>query len=237
MINDSRQRMITFYMLSYKMTYQQAEKYYTDSHCMTFEPPVVTNIMFTEYNYMRLQWYRTKQAMALIEMRLYYPAILMAFTFPEICGRVKYPDMEIDRNKSEDQQYFVKWFDENVTQYFGVPEKDKGSGIKSGICLNGYLAYKIRCQLVHCKQQSLDDVPNNKKSAWMKQYKAVHFRFTGEEFTIRKTHTYEGVVYFDIGVPQICRQIIRVADTTYRENKDNPLFQNDIEGIITKETT
>ena len=232
MINDPRERMITFYMSSYRINRQQAEEMYIDSHCLTYESPFITEMMMTEYHDMKLTWFRTRQAMALIDMKLYYSAALLAFTFPEICGRVQYPELRLNPNISDDQQYFTKWFDENVTDYFGTVERDKGTDIKSSICLNGYLAYKIRCQLVHCRQQKLDDIPNNPKSAWMQKYKSVYFKLTAEEYTLRLTRIDINTVYFAVGIPHICRQIIRAAEATYKQYPDNPLFINDVEGEI-----
>lgn len=231
MIEDTLTRMIVFYMTTYGMTLQEAIQKYIDDCCIAYQPPHVEH-MFTKFDDMELTWWRTKLAEELLDNRLYYPAALMTFTFPELCGRVEFPDLEISSKASEDQQYFVKWFDTFITPYFGVKPEDKEVGISSRICLNGYLAYKLRCQLVHCRLQDLSDIPNNRKSAWMKKYKHVYFTITANNYTARTENYDSETVSFSIGLPPICKQINRVAESTYKKHKDNKLFLTDVGGLI-----
>ena len=78
--------------------------------------------------------------------RLYYPALSLALTLPDICGKAKYP------NKKTSFRY-IKWYDEYLGQYEHPQWDDDSPELPY---LSGELVYSLRCALLHEGNPSVD---------------------------------------------------------------------------------
>lgn len=83
-----------------------------------------------------------KEIKGALENELYISALSLALIIPDICGKVKYPDLRTGER-------YVKWYNEFVSKNFlsrdEVPEFYNESLPK----VDGNLIYKLRCSMLH----------------------------------------------------------------------------------------
>lgn len=74
-------------------------------------------------------------------------ALFIALTIPDSLGKIAYPEI------SKVNERYIKWFDENVRNYFGyLYSKPLGDG---KIRFSGKECYQLRCKLLH---ESTNDI-------------------------------------------------------------------------------
>jgi len=96
-----------------------------------------------------------------LEYELYFSALSLALTLPDICGKVEYP------NKGSTSRYQL-WYDEYIGQYENTTfyEKDINKDLDSSIneelmktqnmpYLSGEVVYNFRCSLFQQANPSL----------------------------------------------------------------------------------
>ena len=66
----------------------------------------------------------------------FFSALALALTFPDICGKAKYPN-------AKTRQRYINWYDE----YVGCTEKCPGYEMMP--YLSGEVVYSLRCSLLH----------------------------------------------------------------------------------------
>jgi hypothetical protein len=72
-----------------------------------------------------------------LEAKLYRPALALALTVPDICGKIAYPELKTVKKRYE------MWFNEYVTKgYFPDEFEDK-------LKFDGEKCYKLRCSILH----------------------------------------------------------------------------------------
>lgn len=140
-----------------------------------------------------------------IAARLYYPALLIALTLPEVCSA-----LALDRSIFVKEKHYVDFVDKYAT-----PE---------GLGCTGVDCYRMRGGLVH--RGSLARHP---------KFDATHVIFTLPEaanpmhgFSIQNPEA--AAACFDL--VSFCNAMIRGASTWYREHKDNPIVQKNMPHVI-----
>lgn len=82
-----------------------------------------------------------------VELECYLPALALALTIPDVCGKITYPEDPIVRDR------YKNWFDEWVKPRYIVSAIHTSDGKLQTHCdgryFNGYLCYKLRCSLLH----------------------------------------------------------------------------------------
>ena len=71
-----------------------------------------------------------------IEAKAYLAALSLALTFPDICGKLAYPNVQKVRER------YIKWFDDYVSQFYSPNEKEYPQ-------FTGEMCYKLRCAFLH----------------------------------------------------------------------------------------
>ena len=80
-----------------------------------------------------------------LDANLYMSAFHMALSLPDICSQLEYPNIK----KTETR--YIKWFDENVKDVFGLTVKMHKEKFENNdfVHLNGKTCYAIRNKLFH----------------------------------------------------------------------------------------
>jgi len=79
---------------------------------------------------------------------LYFSALALALTLPDICGQMMYPDLY-------SKARYKKWYDEYIGQYEESPH-DKDSEVKMPY-LSGEACYALRCAILHEGRNNIED--------------------------------------------------------------------------------
>lgn len=88
-----------------------------------------------------------------LETKQYISALYLSLSIPDILGQLEYP-------KLKNRDSYIKWFDENVRNFFGfLPNDDFYRG---GECprMDGEVCYRLRCKLYH---QGINDIEDKTK--------------------------------------------------------------------------
>lgn len=110
---------------------------------------------------------------------LYFAALSLALTLPDICGKAEYPE------KGSTSRYKL-WYDENIGQYEKSPSVE---GIPDMPYLSGEIVYNFRSSLFHQGNPNLDNdeyQKRNKKSVPSNTSKLLsrlrnHIKYTVEK--------------------------------------------------------
>ena len=138
-----------------------------------------------------------------LKEEMYYSALALTLTLPDICGRAEY-------GKKSNRERYEKWMENYVIQDFENP--DELSQFKSFTPKN---CWELRNSILHS---------GNKKTKFKQLYLT-----NGNLFSItlyKKDSKYN--LKLTIGVKYFCSKICKAAETYYNENKEKFNFLNDI---------
>ena len=132
---------------------------------------------------------------------LYFAALNLALTLPDICGKAEYPDLRTGER-------YKKWYDENV----GVTEKPPKCTEDEPEMpyLSGEVVYSLRCSLLHEGNPNLQK--NGKRPIPIDRFSLV----------IQSEQTFR----YRVNVRRLCMVLCLCAKVYYKENKDKFDFYN-----------
>ena len=173
-----------------------------------------SNFTRTEFS-----WNRLQEIKSILDHGLFRPALILALTIPDICGRIDYPNIPDDKNGTR----YQKWFDENITKY-NIGEVGKNN--ERFDCFNGYMCYLLRCRMLHGDPTNIEDVPNRPQSSLRKAgYDQVFFTFTNKEYSeFFKVLGKKKSALFCKSIPQLVMQIICCAEGCYEAEANKSKF-------------
>lgn len=185
---------------------------------------IESQFLSTKFGREKFEWDRLVEIKQILDMGLYNSALTLALMIPDICARIE-GDNE-DSEKDNGKRY-AKWVDDNITKYnLG----EHGEGNNKFDCFNGYMCYKLRCNLVHGNAEKIESIPNNKASWFIKN----GFKFVGIQFTTASKSTVFKITQPGESMPttilvlksisQMVMQILGCGDACYRETSDKSQF-------------
>lgn len=145
-----------------------------------------------------------------LEHNLYFAALNLALTLPDICGKAKYP-----AEKSNKKRY-VDWFEEYIGQYNKYPKNEKMP------YQSGEIIYSLRCSVLHQGNPSVDE----------KQCNLTHFSLIYETkkpydiYACESSSVSETQREIRLHIRSLCWRICTVAKDYYDENKEQFNFFN-----------
>lgn len=152
---------------------------------------------------------------------LYFAALNLALTLPDICGKAEYHDLRTGERCK-------KWYDENV----GVTEKPPKCTEDEPEMpyLSGEVVYSLRCSLLHEGNPNLQK--NGKRPIPIDRFSLViqseqPFRiYGGEESCVMTSPDGTEVRSYRVNVRRLCMVLCLCAKGYYKENKDKFDFYN-----------
>lgn len=79
---------------------------------------------------------------------LYFAALALSLTIPDICGMIMYPDLYSKKR-------YIKWYDEYLGQYEESPRNEERE--EKMPFLNGEACYELRCAILHEGRNNIED--------------------------------------------------------------------------------
>ena len=176
-----------------------------------------------------------------LENELYFSALSLALTLPDICGKAEYPD------KGSTSRYQL-WYDEYIGQYENptFSEKDIDEDLDNNIkeellktknmpYLSGEVVYNFRCSLFHQGNPNLDEIeyekrkkkkcPIDKFVVVVEKEKPFHI-YSGECSSIVSDNEGHQTRSYRLNVRRLCMIICLTAGKYYRDNKEKFTFFN-----------
>ena len=155
------------------------------------------------------------EAKELLETGKYLSALYITLTLPDSLGKLVYP------NASSNKERYIKWFDGNVRNVFGLLYTDKF--YEKSISFNGEICYQLRCNLLH--ESSNDIYEKTEIDEFVLGFNEQRF-FTGQtsgnEYYFEKKESGETIVYeknyLYVGVTEICTDILEAVERFVAEN-------------------
>lgn len=152
---------------------------------------------------------------------LYFAALNLALTLPDICGKAEYPNLRTGER-------YKKWYDENV----GVTEKPPKCTEDEPEMpyLSGEVVYSLRCSLLHEGNPNLQK--NGKHPTPIDRFSLViqseqPFRiYGGEGSSVLTSSDGTEVRSYRVNVRRLCMVLCLCAKGYYKENKDKFDFYN-----------
>lgn len=89
-----------------------------------------------------------------IKAKLYFAALHLALSFPDILGQVQY-------NEGDKKSKYIRWFDEFVKNDFGYPYYSSFGKDESQPQFDGRVCYRLRCNLFHELSNDLNEASQN----------------------------------------------------------------------------
>ena len=86
-----------------------------------------------------------------IKAKLYFAALHLALSFPDILGQVQY-------NKGDKKSKYIRWFDEFVKNDFGYPYYSSFGKDENQPQFDGRVCYILRCNLFHELSNDLSEL-------------------------------------------------------------------------------
>lgn len=187
--------------------------------------PIIRNqYLFSKFDQQDFKWERTKDIKLLLNIGMLRPALTLAMTLPDICGKVKYP------HENDVGKRYALWFNENVLKY-QIGEVGRSSNQFD--CFNGYMCYMLRCRMVHGDAVPIEDIPNKPDSHFRKNgYDKVIFRFTTAQSSqfLDIVGNIRLAIFFK-SIPQLVMEIISNAEACYEDEPDKSKFGDGCEII------
>ena len=91
-----------------------------------------------------------------LETDCLFPALALALTIPDICGKAKYPEI------GKVGERYCKWLDDYVGNYEKRGMTNKGNSKYAGMpYLSGKLVYKLRCDFLHSGASNVEGQYND----------------------------------------------------------------------------
>ena len=146
-----------------------------------------------------------------LEAGCYHCALALALTFPDICGKIAYPEMQ---GKSQVGQRYKRWFKEYVRDFFRFYDV-------SAVLIDEEACYDLRCAFLH--EGTFDF-----KHSFIKRFH-LHVDQDDKRFRHREKVTlYSDGIDIDVDVYELCMDICHGAMNFYDSIEDKTLFQDDI---------
>lgn len=156
---------------------------------------------------------------------LYFAALSLALTLPDICGKAEYPD------KGSTSRYKL-WYDEHIGQYEKSPSVE---GVPDMPYLSGEIVYNFRSSLFHQGNPNLDNIEykkRNKKECPIERFKIIietekPFKiYGGESGTL--TIDNDGAEHreYRVSVRRLCMILCLSAENYYKKNAEKFTFLN-----------
>ena len=152
---------------------------------------------------------------------LYFAALNLALTLPDICGKAEYPNLRTGER-------YKKWYDENVGVTENLPKCTEDEPEMP--YLSGEVVYSLRCSLLHEGNPNLQK--NGKRSIPIDRFSLViqseqPFRiYGGEESCVMTSPDGTEVRSYRVNVRRLCMVLCLCAKGYYKENKDKFDFYN-----------
>lgn len=86
-----------------------------------------------------------------IKSKAFLSALIMSLTIPDMLGKLAYPELDKVRDR------YIKWFDENVRNLFGLLYSDDFYKKMDSPRMCGEVCYQLRCKLFHEGVNDLED--------------------------------------------------------------------------------
>lgn len=160
--------------------------------------------------------------MEALKKECFLPALALALTIPDICGKVEYPDLYTGRR-------YIEWFDKHARSYFSFSNSTT-SWINNSKLQNSYftgeMCYKLRCAFLHSGNEQIpsDTMGEVKDDAWEYEYKfrlSLDRTSVGETWDNTKTSKRRTIT---IDVRELCKAICYAAQEYYDEVNDPEKF-------------
>ena len=151
---------------------------------------------------------------------LYFAALNLALTLPDICGKAEYPDLRTGER-------YKKWYDEIV----GVTEKPpKDDDEPEMLYLSGEVVYSLRCSLLHEGNPNLQKsgkhpIPIDRFSLVIQSEQPFRI-YGGEGSSVMTSSDSTEVRSYRVNVRRLCMVLCLCAEGYYKENKDKFDFYN-----------
>lgn len=158
-----------------------------------------------------------REVEATLKQGLYLVALNTALTFPDICGRIAYPELDGKKRR------YVKWYEENIGKDERSPE-DKGD-FKMPYT-SGEIVYALRCSLSHEGNPSIRLSDHNLASFKLLKTKNILFARASSHIGDGEQRTIE------IGIWNLCFKLCCAAKSFYEENKERFNFNYTIEECL-----
>lgn len=157
---------------------------------------------------------------------LYFAALSLSLTLPDICGKAEYPD------KSSTNRYKL-WYDEYIGKYEKSPSVE---GAPDMPYLSGEIVYNFRSSLFHQGNPNLDNDEykkrHNQKDCPIEHFKIVietekPFKIYGGEVGTL-TIDNDGVEHreYRVSVRRLCMILCLASENYYKNNKGKFTFFN-----------
>ncbi len=155
-----------------------------------------------------------KEVEAALENGLFLVALNTALTFPDICGKVAYPDLDGKKKR------YIKWFEEYIGQYEHFPADKNDSKMPY---MSGEIVYALRCSLSHEGNPSIRLSDHNLAS--FKLLKTDNMNYAGSAGYMGEGEHRT----IEIAIWNLCFKLCSLAKYYYEENKDKFKFNYTIE--------
>lgn len=151
---------------------------------------------------------------------LYFAALNLALTLPDICGKAEYPSLRSTRER------YIQWYDKIV----GVTEKPPRDDEPEMPYLSGEVVYSLRCSLLHEGNPNLQKngkhpIPIDHFSLVIQSEQPFHI-YGGEESCVMTSPDGTEVRSYRVNVWRLCMVLCLCAKGYYKENKDKFDFYN-----------
>lgn len=141
-----------------------------------------------------------------LDSGLYYLALYVALTLPDILGALQ------SSNGWATSEKYKEWFDEYVAPKYTV---------RGESTLDGEICYDLRCSILHQGQINVDD----------DDFSRVIFAEPEKGITIHNNVLNEAL---QIDVEEFCRDVIDGAEQWIDENEDDEKVQENYENYISR---
>lgn len=144
-----------------------------------------------------------------LEKRLYYCALALLLTLPDICAKVEYP------NSYTYGKNYTLWFDTHAKKYFTViPITIPPRESEEYTWLTGEECWKLRCAVLHAGNFKLNCKNSNLKKLF------IHISENNEN----RTHSWRNERCADIDLKLLCDNICKAVEEYYEKHPNKELF-------------
>lgn len=134
---------------------------------------------------------------------MYYSALALTLTLPDICGKAEYPKLKGNRKR------YIKWYREYLQDCFSVYGNYTQYGFNEQKC------WELRCSILHSGNIETE----------IKVLRILKNNCFETTFGNRNNKGYDSV---NIGIYYFCNNIINVVKQYYEENKEKFHFLPDV---------
>lgn len=161
---------------------------------------------------------KVKEVGIALKAGCYHCALALTLTFPDICGKIAYPELN---KRSESSKRYQKWYDEYVAKYYDYGNKSFSNG--SNVLINGYACYLLRCIYLHNGCYDLGEQYPKIKIKSFRLYYDKHSVLYGGYNVVNDT---EKDFSLDIDIATFCHAICIATTNLYNNHKEQ--FKNEL---------